>query len=72
MARGVTGGVDDADSGQDLCAMVEDAQPAAEEPDRLAGRGQVLSRSSCGLGARPERDLRGVREPCCMLEGQLA
>lgn len=42
MPRGVTGGVDDVDAGQDLCVMVERTQPVAEQPDRLPRRSQVL------------------------------
>ena len=42
MPWGVTGGIDDADAGEDLGVMVERAQPVAEEPDRLARRCPVL------------------------------
>jgi hypothetical protein len=38
----VTGGIDDADAGEDLGVMAERAQPVAEEPDRLARRSEVL------------------------------
>ena len=38
MPWGVTGGVDDADAGEDLGVMVERTQPVAEKPDRLARR----------------------------------
>ena len=50
MPRGVTGGVDGADTGQDLGVMAERAQPVTEEPDRLARRCPVLiSRGARGL-----------------------
>ena len=47
----VTGGVDDADAGEDLGVIVERAQPVAEEPDRLARRCEMLiSRDARGCG----------------------
>jgi hypothetical protein len=42
MPGSVTGGIDDADAGEDLGVMVERTQPVAEEPDRLMRRCQVL------------------------------
>jgi hypothetical protein len=38
MPRGVTGGIDGADAGEDLAVVAERTQPVAEEPDRLARR----------------------------------
>ena len=52
MSRGVTGGVHDANAGQDLGVILERPQPVAEQPDRLACRCQVLiSRTVCGRRA---------------------
>ena len=36
MPWGVTGGIDEADAGEDLGVIAERAQPVAEEPDRRA------------------------------------
>ena len=52
MSGGVTGGVNDANAGQDLGVNLERAQPVAEESDRLTRRCQVLiSRTVGGLRA---------------------
>ena len=64
MPWGVTGGVDDADAGQDLGVMVERVQPIAKEPDRLPRRRQVLTSSAAGgLRARPEGHLVAWAKP---------
>ena len=64
MPGGETGGIDDADAGQDLGVIAERAQPGAEEPDRLACRSEVLSSGAArGLRTGPEGHLGGVGEP---------
>ena len=64
MPGGVAGGIDDADAGQDLGVIAERAQPAAEEPDRLARRPEVLvSGAARSLRTGPEGHLGGMGEP---------
>ena len=73
MPGGVSGGVDDADAGEDLGVMAERAQPVAEQPDRLPGRCQVLIRRAArGLRAGPEGHLGCVGVPGGLGERQLA
>jgi hypothetical protein len=61
VARGMAGSVDGADTRKDPGIVLERPQPAAEDPDRLAGRLPVLVIPRPG-GVGAERDLGRVRE----------